>query len=125
MPSRCGRRTGGRRPHQRARHRHPAGDAAELLALEAALGAHARRTPISATKSSTGHLLGAGGVVEAILSVMSVRQRLLPPTVNLDDPEFDGWDFVAGEARPVAVNRVLSTSFGFGGHNGAVLIERP
>lgn len=103
----------------------PAGDAAELLALEAALGEHARRTPISATKSSTGHLLGAGGVVEAILSVMSVRQRLLPPTVNLDDPEFDGWDFVAGKARPVAVNRVLSTSFGFGGHNGAVLIERP
>ncbi|KUF06114.1 beta-ketoacyl synthase [Leucobacter sp. G161] len=103
----------------------PAGDAAELLALEAALGAHARRTPISATKSSTGHLLGAGGVVEAILSVMALREQLLPPTVNLDDPEFDGWDFVAGEARPVVVNRVLSTSFGFGGHNGAVLIERP
>lgn len=103
----------------------PAGDAAELLALEAALGEHARRTPISATKSSTGHLLGAGGVVEAILSVMSVRQRLLPPTVNLEDPEFDGWDFVAGKARPMVVDRVLSTSFGFGGHNGAVLIERP
>ncbi len=103
----------------------PAGDAVELLALEAALGSHARRTPISATKSSTGHLLGAGGVVEAIISVMAVRQRLLPPTLNLEDPEFDGWDFVAGEARPVAVNRVLSTSFGFGGHNGAVLIERP
>lgn len=102
----------------------PAGDAAELLALEAALGEHARRTPISATKSSTGHLLGAGGVVEAIISVMALRQRLLPPTLNLDEPEFDGWDFVAGEARPAAVSRVLSTSFGFGGHNGAVLIER-
>lgn len=102
----------------------PAGDAAELLALEAALGEHARRTPISATKSSTGHLLGAGGVVEAIISVMALRQRLLPPTLNLDDREFDGWDFVAGEARPAAVSRVLSTSFGFGGHNGAVLIER-
>ncbi|UTX53747.1 beta-ketoacyl-[acyl-carrier-protein] synthase family protein [Leucobacter aridicollis] len=103
----------------------PAGDAVELLALEAALGSHARRTPISATKSSTGHLLGAGGVVEAIISVMAVRQRLLPPTLNLEDPEFDGWDFVAGKWRPVAVSRVLSTSFGFGGHNGAVLIERP
>lgn len=103
----------------------PAGDAAELRALEAALGEHARRTPISATKSSTGHLLGAGGVVEAIISVMALRQRLLPPTLNLDDPEFDGWDFVAGEARPAVVSRVLSTSFGFGGHNGAVLIERP
>lgn len=103
----------------------PAGDAAELLALEAALGEHARRTPISATKSSTGHLLGAGGVVEAILSVMALREQLLPPTVNLDDPEFDGWDFVTGKARPAVVNRVLSTSFGFGGHNGAVLIERP
>ena len=103
----------------------PAGDAAELLALEAAFGEHARRTPISATKSSTGHLLGAGGVVEAIISVMALRQRLLPPTLNLDDPEFDGWDFVAGEARPAAVSCVLSTSFGFGGHNGAVLVERP
>ena len=103
----------------------PAGDAAELLALESALGEHARRTPISATKSSTGHLLGAGGVVEAILSVMALREQLLPPTVNLDDPEFEGWDFVTGKARPVVVNRVLSTSFGFGGHNGAVLIERP
>ncbi|MFF8817033.1 beta-ketoacyl-[acyl-carrier-protein] synthase family protein [Leucobacter sp. NPDC015123] len=103
----------------------PAGDAAELLALEAALGSHARRTPISATKSSTGHLLGAGGVVEAIISVMAVRQRLLPPTLNLENPEFDGWDFVVGEGRPVVVNRLLSTSFGFGGHNGAVLIERP
>ena len=103
----------------------PAGDAAELLALEAAIGPHARRTPISATKSSTGHLLGAGGVVEAIISVMAVRQRRLPPTLNLEDPEFDGWDFVTGEARPAVVNRVLSTSFGFGGHNGAVLIERP
>ena len=78
----------------------PAGDAAELLALEAALGEHARRTPISATKSSTGHLLGAGGVVEAILSVMALREQLMPPTVNLDDPEFDGWDFVTGKARP-------------------------
>ena len=103
----------------------PAGDAAELLALEAALGSHARRTPISATKSSTGHLLGAGGVVESILSVMALREQLLPPTVNLDDPEFDGWDFVTGKARPAEITRVLSTSFGFGGHNGAVLIERP
>lgn len=103
----------------------PAGDAAELLALEAALGERARRIPITATKSSTGHLLGAGGVVEAILSVMALREQLLPPTVNLDDPEFEGWDFVAGEARPAEIARVLSTSFGFGGHNGAVLIERP
>ncbi|KIP52872.1 beta-ketoacyl-[acyl-carrier-protein] synthase family protein [Leucobacter komagatae] len=103
----------------------PAGDAAELLALEAALGEHARRTPISATKSSTGHLLGAGGVVEAIISVMALRDQTLPPTLNLDDPEFEGWDFVTGKARPVVVNSVLSTSFGFGGHNGAVLIERP
>ncbi|MFD1202174.1 beta-ketoacyl-[acyl-carrier-protein] synthase family protein [Leucobacter albus] len=102
----------------------PAGDAAELLALEAALGEHARRTPITATKSSTGHLLGAGGVVEAIISVMALRQRRLPPTLNLDDPEFDGWDFVAGEARAAEVSSLLSTSFGFGGHNGAVLIER-
>ena len=103
----------------------PAGDAAELTALEAALGERAKRIPISATKSSTGHLLGAGGVIEAIISVHALGDQLLPPTLNLDDAEFHGWDFVAGTARPADISRVLSTSFGFGGHNAAVLLERP
>ncbi|HIY66833.1 MAG TPA: beta-ketoacyl-[acyl-carrier-protein] synthase family protein [Candidatus Agrococcus pullicola] len=100
----------------------PAGDGAELAAFDTALGPAARTLPVSATKSSTGHLLGASGVVEAIVSVMTIRDGLLPPTINLDDPEFEGWDFVCGEARPTPVDAVLSTSFGFGGHNGALLL---
>lgn len=102
----------------------PAGDAAELSALEAALGDRARAVPISATKSSTGHLLGASGVLEAVIAVQSLRSGLLPPTINLEDPEFDGWDIVADEARRQQTGAVLSNSFGFGGHNGAVLITR-
>ena len=102
----------------------PAGDAAELNAMDAALGDRARSIPISATKSSTGHLLGASEVVEAIIAVQSLRDEMLPPTRNLDDPEFAGWDIVAGEARRQSVDTVLSNSFGFGGHNGAVLIRR-
>ncbi len=102
----------------------PAGDAAELNALEAALGDRARRIPISATKSSMGHLLGASGVVEAIIAVQSLREGLLPPTHNLDDPEFEGWDFVTGGARAQSIETVLSNSFGFGGHSAALLITR-
>lgn len=109
----------------------PAGDAAELRAFEAALGERAREIPISATKSSTGHLLGAAGVVEAIISVMVLQEGLMPPTLNLDTPEEPGWDFVTGRARDLphkgeASRRgatVLSTSFGFGGHNGAILLR--
>ncbi|MGP9837179.1 beta-ketoacyl-[acyl-carrier-protein] synthase family protein [Arthrobacter sp. 179] len=102
----------------------PAGDAAELNALEAALGNRAQTIPISATKSSMGHLLGASGVVEAVIAVQTLRSGILPPTINLEDPEFDGWDIVTGEARWQQVGAVLSNSFGFGGHNGAVLITR-
>ncbi|WP_291796209.1 beta-ketoacyl-[acyl-carrier-protein] synthase family protein [Brevibacterium sp.] len=101
----------------------PAGDEAELRALEAALGQEARTVPISATKSSTGHLLGASGVVEAVIAVHTLRAGLLPPTLNLDEPAFEGWDFVRGAARSQSVRSVLSTSFGFGGHNGALLFR--
>ncbi|WP_029088498.1 beta-ketoacyl-[acyl-carrier-protein] synthase family protein [Brevibacterium album] len=101
----------------------PAGDAAELRALESALGARAREVPLSAVKSSTGHLLGASGVVEAVIAVNSLVSGLLPPILNLDEPEFVGWGFVTGQARSQEVGAVLSTSFGFGGHNGAVLFR--
>ncbi|GAA0034140.1 beta-ketoacyl-[acyl-carrier-protein] synthase family protein [Brevibacterium metallidurans] len=105
----------------------PAGDRAELAAFDAALGAAARRIPISATKSSTGHLLGASGVVEAVLAVETLRTRTLPPTINLGEPEFDGWDIVADQPRALAddarLETVLSTSFGFGGHNGAIVLR--
>ncbi|GAA1858219.1 beta-ketoacyl-[acyl-carrier-protein] synthase family protein [Brevibacterium marinum] len=115
----------------------PAGDAAELSAFDAALGAPAHSIPISATKSSTGHLLGASGVVEALIAIRTMAEQTLPPTLNLGDLEFEGWDIVAGDSRAVGhaggresgtgepVDTVLSTSFGFGGHNGAIVLRRP
>ncbi len=102
----------------------PVGDAAELAAFESVFGAAARRIPVTATKSSTGHLLGASGAVEAILAIQTLRTGLIPPTINLDDPEFADWDIVHGTARDAGpIRRVLSPSFGFGGHNGAVIFE--
>ncbi|UVI36187.1 beta-ketoacyl-[acyl-carrier-protein] synthase family protein [Brevibacterium spongiae] len=112
----------------------PAGDRAELAAFDSALGETGRTIPISATKSSTGHLLGTSGVVEAIIAIMALRDQVLPPTLNLQDNEFPDWDIVAGHARDLSsepagaeavVDTVLSTSFGFGGHNGAIILRRP
>ncbi|WP_328284270.1 beta-ketoacyl-[acyl-carrier-protein] synthase family protein [Brevibacterium sp. UCMA 11752] len=111
----------------------PAGDAAELKAFDAALGTTAHSIPISATKSSTGHLLGASGVIEAMIAVRTMMEQTLPPTLNLETCEFEGWDIVAGQARNIGrggfddapIDTVLSTSFGFGGHNGAVILRRP
>ncbi|SJM50847.1 beta-ketoacyl synthase [Gulosibacter sp. 10] len=100
-----------------------AGDAAEVLALDAVLGERAGGVPISATKSSTGHLLGASGALEALLAVRTILDGVLPPTINLDDPEYPDHDIVT-EARSAPVRTVLSNSFGFGGHNGAVLLRR-
>ncbi|PCC51034.1 beta-ketoacyl-[acyl-carrier-protein] synthase family protein [Brevibacterium aurantiacum] len=112
----------------------PAGDRAELAAFDTTLGEVGRSIPISATKSSTGHLLGASGVVEAVIAIMALRDQVLPPTLNLRDNEFPEWDIVAGHARDLSsdpagaeavVDTVLSTSFGFGGHNGAIILRRP
>lgn len=112
----------------------PAGDRAELAAFDSVLGEVGRTIPISATKSTTGHLLGASGVVEAIIAAMTMRDQTLPPTLNLGDNEFPEWDIIAGHAREMgggadlaeaAVETVLSTSFGFGGHNGAIILRRP
>ena len=106
----------------------PAGDRAELAAFESALGQATHRIPMSATKSSTGHLLGASGIVEAIIAVMTLRDQTLPPTLNLETPEFPDWDIVAGQARRIADGRsgtVPSTALGFGGHNGAIILRNP
>lgn len=102
----------------------PAGDAAEIAALRAVFGDRLGQIALTASKSSTGHLLGASGVVEAIIAVQTVRSGMVPPTINLDDPEFTDIDVVSGVAREGTVRAVLSNSFGFGGHNGAVLITR-
>jgi 3-oxoacyl-[acyl-carrier-protein] synthase II len=102
----------------------PAGDIGETNGIKNALGEHARKVAISSTKSTTGHLLGAAGVVEAIFSVQAIQHQTIPPTINLDnqDPECD-LDYTPNEARPASVRTVLSNSFGFGGTNGSLILR--
>ena len=94
----------------------------ETQGLKAAFGEHARKLPISSTKSMTGHLLGAAGSLEAAISLWAIRGQLLPPTIHQEtpDPECD-LDYVPNVARPAKVRRVLSNSMGFGGHNVALI----
>jgi 3-oxoacyl-[acyl-carrier-protein] synthase II len=102
----------------------PQGDVAEVLALRNVLGGAADSAPISATKSMTGHLLGAAGAIEAVATVLAVRDRTAPPTINLDDPD-DGLRVdVPTEAREMPVPVAISDSFGFGGHNASVLFRK-
>ncbi len=102
----------------------PLNDRNETLALKAVFGPNAYRIPTSSTKSMTGHLLGAAGAVEAAISLLTIKHDIIPPTINLTnpDPECD-LDYVPNYARPKVVRAVMSNSFGFGGHN-SVLIFR-
>ena len=103
----------------------PAGDIAETVAMKAALGAHAMKVAVSSTKSMTGHLLGAAGGIEAVFSVLALRDQVLPPTINLDSPsEGCDLDYVPHTARRTKVEVVLSNSFGFGGTNGTLVFKR-
>lgn len=104
----------------------PTGDTQELLALRAVLGAQLERTWISATKSVTGHLLGAAGGLEAVLTVLAVNRGQVPPTMNLDDPDEGaaGLDLVPGTARERALDVALTNSFGFGGTNVTLALGR-
>lgn len=103
----------------------PAGDIAETVAMKAALGAHATKVAVSSTKSMTGHLLGAAGGIEAVFSVLAIRDNVLPPTINLDNPsEGCDLDYVPHTARQAKVDVVLSNSFGFGGTNGTLVFRR-
>ena len=101
------------------------GDRAESDAVKTVFGDHAYKLAVSSTKSMTGHMLGAAGGAEAIFSVLSIRDGILPPTINLDNPG-DGCDldYIPTEAREVAVDMVLSNSFGFGGTNGSLVFSR-
>jgi 3-oxoacyl-[acyl-carrier-protein] synthase II len=104
----------------------PLGDASETRVIKLALGEeNARTTPISSTKGSTGHCLGAAGAVEAIFSIFAITNGLLPPTINyeVEDPECD-LDFIPNEARPADVRVAMSNSFGFGGHNASIVLKR-
>jgi len=102
-----------------------AGDIAETMAVKSVFGAHAGALAISSTKSMTGHLLGAAGAVEAIFSVLALRDQVAPPTINLDNPS-DGCDldYVAHQAQARSLDVVLSNSFGFGGTNGTLVFRR-
>ena len=103
----------------------PAGDVAETDAIKTALGAHAQSVLVSSTKSMTGHLLGAAGGIEAIFSILALRDQIAPPTINLDKPG-DGCDldYVANEQRTAALNVSMSNSFGFGGTNGTLVFAK-
>lgn len=103
----------------------PAGDPLEVLALKKCFGEHAYQLAVSSTKSMIGHLLGAAGAVEAIFTVLSLRDQIAPPTINLDDPdEGCDLDFVPHKARPMKIDYAMSNSFGFGGTNGTLLFKR-
>jgi beta-ketoacyl-acyl-carrier-protein synthase II len=103
----------------------PLGDVFEVRAIKHALGEHAARVPVSATKSITGHLLGAAGAVEAIFTILSLCEQQLPPTINYTtpDPECD-LDCVPNTARRAPIHMALTTAFGFGGHNTVLALRR-
>lgn len=103
----------------------PAGDVAETKAIKRAMGNHSDTVAVSSTKSMTGHLLGAAGGIEAVFSVLAIRDQILPPTINLDnqDPDCD-LDYVANEARDAKIDVAMSNSFGFGGTNGTLIFKK-
>jgi 3-oxoacyl-[acyl-carrier-protein] synthase II len=103
----------------------PLGDLSEVFAIKKVFGDHAYKLAVSSTKSSTGHLLGAAGGLESGILALAIRDQVLPPTINLDQPGEDcDLDFVPHCARPADVEYAITNSFGFGGTNGAVLMKR-
>lgn len=103
----------------------PAGDVAETMAVKRALGEYAKKVMVSSTKSMTGHLLGAAGGIEAVFSALAIRDQIVPPTINLDNPSPDcDLDYVPHTARETKVETVVSNSFGFGGTNGTLVFQK-
>jgi 3-oxoacyl-[acyl-carrier-protein] synthase II len=103
----------------------PLGDEIELGAVERLLGNAASKVAMSSTKSSTGHLLGAAGAIEAIFAILAIRDNVVPPTINLDNPSVEtAIDLVPHAAKKREVNVALSNSFGFGGTNASVIVRR-
>ncbi len=103
----------------------PLNDKFETMAIKSVFGAHARKLPVSSTKSMTGHMLGAAGAAELVASILAIRNQVVPPTINYrtPDPECD-LDYVPNDAREAKVDFVLSNSFGFGGHNATLAVRR-
>lgn len=103
----------------------PAGDVAETKAVKVCFGDHARKLAVSSTKSMTGHMLGAAGGAEALFTVLAIRDQILPPTINLENPDDEcDLDYVPNTARETKVDVALSNSFGFGGTNGSLVFRR-
>jgi 3-oxoacyl-[acyl-carrier-protein] synthase II len=103
----------------------PLGDVAETRALKTTFADHVRKLAISSTKSQLGHLLGASGGVEAVITALAIKHNTIPPTINLEhpDPECD-LDYVPNQARDLRVEFAMSNSFGFGGHNASLLLKK-
>jgi 3-oxoacyl-[acyl-carrier-protein] synthase II len=103
----------------------PVGDKGELAAIRSLFGA-GQGPAITSTKSATGHLLGAAGGIEAIFTVLALRDQVVPATLNLEHPDelAEGLDLVRGQARAMAMEYALSNGFGFGGVNASVLLKR-
>jgi 3-oxoacyl-[acyl-carrier-protein] synthase II len=103
----------------------PLGDKAEVMAVKALFGDHARKLAMSSTKSVTGHTLGGAGAIEAVATIKAICEGVLPPTINLDEPDegFD-LDFVANVAQERTVDHAINNSFGFGGHNTSMILSR-
>ncbi|HXW19984.1 MAG TPA: beta-ketoacyl-ACP synthase II, partial [Roseiarcus sp.] len=103
----------------------PLGDEIELRAVERLMGNAAGALTMSSTKSSIGHLLGAAGAVEAIFSILSIRDQIAPPTLNLDNPSVEtAIDLAPHKAKPRKIDAALSNSFGFGGTNASIIFQR-
>jgi 3-oxoacyl-[acyl-carrier-protein] synthase II len=101
------------------------GDVVETRAIKSVFGQHAYQLPVSSTKSMTGHMLGAAGAVEAIFSVLALRDQVIPPTINLDEPDSEcDLDYVPHQSRKAVLQTVLSNSFGFGGTNATLLFKK-
>ena len=104
----------------------PLNDLHETKAIKVALGEDAYRVPISSSKSMTGHLLGSGGALEASICVMAMRDSLVPPTINLEEPDPDcDLDYTPNQALSKEINVAMSNSFGFGGHNSVLIFSKP
>ena len=107
----------------------PVGDVSEAKAIRKVFGDHAYKMSLSSTKSMTGHLLGAAGAIEALLTVKAITEGIVPPTINHEegdnDPEVDyGMDFTFNKAKKREINAALSNTFGFGGHNAALILKK-